>query len=306
MSASRALRPNPHRRRTLQPGQVAELRVINRDGSDEATIYEAGEVIEAPNWTLDGKWLVFNADGRLFKISPDGSEGPIRINTAPIEDLNNDHCLSPDGKTIFVSANDGHLYSVPLTGGTPVKISNDQDPARKFRYYLHGVSPDGKTLAYVGLEQGGGTTVTRICSIPAEGGEDTVIYDAGCPVDGPEYTPDGAWIWFNSEAAATEPGHAQVFRMRADGSGVEQLTHDERVNWFPHLSPDGTHVVFISYPKGTLGHPPDKHVILRMMDGDGQNQRDLTAFFGGQGTMNVNSWSPDSQRLAYVAYPMLD
>lgn len=301
------LRPNPHRRRSLQSGQVAELRVINRDGSGETTIYEAGEVIEAPNWTLDGKWLVFNGDGRLWKIAPDGSEGPIRIDTAPIEDLNNDHCLAPDGESVYVSANDGHIYAASLSGGTPRRITNDQDPARRFRHYLHGVSPDGTTLAYVGLEFGADDKViTKIYTIPTAGGADLMIHDAGCPVDGPEYSPDGDWIWFNSEAAASEPGHAQVFRMRADGSEVEQITLDDRVNWFPHFSPDGTHIVFISYPLGTLGHPPDKDVKLRMMDADGGNQRDLTSFFGGQGTINVNSWSPDSQKLAYVAYPMRD
>ncbi len=299
------LRPNPHRRRTLQPGQVAELRVINRDGSGETAIYEAGEVIEAPNWTLDGKWLVFNGDGRLWKIAPDGSEGPIRIDTAPIEDLNNDHCLAPDSETVYVSANDGHIYAAALNGGKPRKITNDQDPSRRFRHYLHGVSPDGKTLAYVGLEfDRDDKVITRIYTIPAAGGPDTMIHDAGCPVDGPEYSPDGEWIWFNSEAAASKPGHAQVFRMRTDGSKVQQITFDDRVNWFPHFSPDGSHIFFISYPLGTLGHPPDKDVKLRMMDADGGNQRDLTAFFGGQGTINVNSWSPDSQRLAYVAYPM--
>lgn len=301
------MRPSPHHRRTLQSGQVAELRVINRDGSGEVTIYETGEVIEAPNWTMDGKWLVFNADGRLWKISPDGKTGPIRIDTVPVENLNNDHCLSPDGETIFVSSNDGHLHAVPLAGGTPRKISNTKQAARQFRYYLHGVSPDGETLAYVGLEKAeDGGNRTRIFTIPATGGDDTMVHDAQCAVDGPEYSPDGEWVWFNSEAAASEPGHAQIFRMRADGSEVTQVTHDDGVNWFPHFSPDGTHIVFISYPLGTLGHPPDKQVKLRMMDADGSNQRDLTSFFGGQGTINVNSWSPDSQRLAFVAYPMVD
>src|SRR5690606_25132630 len=115
--------------------------------------------------------------------------------------------------------------------------------------------------------------------------------------------PDGAWIYFNSERASTLPGHAQCFRMRPDGSGVEQLTFDERVNWFPHISPDGQSIVYISYPPGTLGHQPDKDVILRFMYPEGSGQRDIVAFNGGQGTINVNSWAPDSKRFAYVAYP---
>lgn len=294
-------------RRQLQRGQVSEIVVIGRDGADRGVIYETGELIEAPNWTSDGKWLIYNGDGRLYKISPDGKQGPMRINTAPIENLNNDHCLSPDGKTIFVSANDGHLYSASLEGGTPVKVSNDQDPARKFRYYLHGVSPDGQNLVYVGLEKtAAGKTITNIYTIPSSGGADVQLTHGSHPVDGPEYSPDGQWIYFNSEGAATEPGHAQIFRMKADGSELEQLTFDERVNWFPHFPADGKLVAFISFPKGTLGHPADKDVLIRTMEPDGKNQRDIDSFFGGQGTINVNSWAPDGTRLAYVAYPLGD
>ena len=122
------------------------------------------------------------------------------------------------------------------------------------------------------------------------------------PHDGPEYAPDGNWIYFNSERAS--PGQAQLFRMRADGSGVEQLTFDERVNWFPHFWPDGERVVYLSYPAGTRGHPADRDVILRTMAPDGSGQRDVVAFNGGQGTINVNSCAPDNRRFAYVAYPV--
>ncbi len=124
------------------------------------------------------------------------------------------------------------------------------------------------------------------------------------PNDGPEYSPDGAWIYFNSERSAGEPGHSQCFRMRPDATGVEQLTFDERVNWFPHLSPDGQSVVYISFPRGTLGHPADREVIIRFMLPDGSGQRDVVSCFGGQGTINVNSWAPDNKRFAYVAYPV--
>lgn len=290
-------------RRQLAPGQVSELTVIDRDGSNRTVIYETAELIEAPNWSPDGKWLVFNADGRLFRISPDGADGPHRINTAPVENLNNDHVISPDGATIHLSAG-GHLYRVPFSGGAPVRVSNEHEAARDFGHYLHGISPDGATLSYVGLEKGpDGKTIFRIYTIPAGGGPDTVLTDGACPVDGPEFSADGQWIYFNSEAAATRPGHAQVFRMRPDGSGREQLTGDERVNWFPHCAPDGT-IAYVSFPPGTTGHPADKQVVLRVMDADGSNSRDIATLFGGQGTINVNSWAPDSLRLAYVAYPM--
>ena len=164
--------------------------------------------------------------------------------------------------------------------------------------------PDGQTLAYVAVEQPEGERMVNVFTIPASGGPDTRLTRVSVPNDGPEYSPDGQWIYFNSERAATKPGHAQIFRMRTDGTGIEQLTFDNRVNWFPHLSPDGRLIAYLSYPEGTLGHPPDKEVLLRLMSPTGADQRDLAAFFGGQGTINVNSWAPDSGRLAFVSYPL--
>ena len=294
------MRPDPDTRRLL-PRQSSELVVLDLATGQTSVIYDAQDLFEAPNWTLDGKWLIFNADGRLWRISPDGTDGPHRINTAPVENLNNDHVLAPDGLTIFISANDGHLYVVPLAGGTPVKLSNDHDPARRYRHYLHGVSPDGAMLAYVAYEEG---PRMRLAVIPAAGGPETYLTDGACPVDGPEFAPDGAWLYYNGEGAARRPGHAQIFRMRPDGTGVAQLTHDDRVNWFPHISPDGAWMVYISFPKGTLGHPADKPVILRLARPDGSAVHDLDAFNGGQGTINVPSWAPGSDKLAYVRYPI--
>ncbi len=293
------MRPGPDQRRLLR-GQVSELVVLTLDSARPRVIYDAGDLIEAPNWSPDGRWLVYNADGRLFRISPDGRDGPHRINSAPVEDLNNDHVIAPDGGRIYVSANDGHLYVLPFAGGAPRRISNTHDRARDFRYYLHGVSPDGETLAYVGLERApNGAVMTRICTLPSAGGEDRYLTDGACPVDGPEFSPDGQWIAFNAEAA----GQAQIFRMRPDGGAQQALTADHRVNWFPHYSPDGEWIAYLSYPEGTAGHPADKAVLLRLMKPDGAMRRDLDAFNGGQGTINVNSWSPDSRALAYVRYP---
>tara|TARA_R110002124_G_scaffold36451_15_gene117486 strand:+ start:44280 stop:45173 length:894 start_codon:yes stop_codon:yes gene_type:complete len=287
------------RGRALQPGQTAELTIINADGTGRTVVFTADEVIEAPNWTPDGQTLVFNAGGELWRIGADGGT-PVRIDTSTLRDLNNDHVLSPDGATVYVSADDGHLYAVPLAGGPPRRVSNTH--ATPHHYYLHGISPDGLTLAYVAVEAPHGKKRINIFTIPAAGGPDTRLTDLDAPHDGPEYSPDGQWIYFNSER--NSPGHAQCFRMHADGSNVEQLTHDDRVNWFPHLSPDGASVAYISYPPGTQGHPADKDVILRFMRPDGSARRDIIAFFGGQGTINVNSWAPDSTRLAYVAYPL--
>jgi Tol biopolymer transport system component len=296
------MRPaNPRR---LKDGQMSQLVIASLTDARVDIVYETHELIEAPNWTPDGLWLIYNGDGRLFRISPDGMDGPNRINTAPVENLNNDHVIAPDGLCLFISANDGHLYRVSIDGGRPVRVSNEQDPKRGFRYYLHGIAPDGSMLAYVGLEMAGGRVVTRICTIPTAGGPDQVLTDGLCPVDGPEYSPDGAWIYFNSEQSARTPGHAQLFRMRPDGSDQQQLTFDARVNWFPHLSPDGRWISYLSFPEGTLGHPADRDVIIRIMSVDGQTVRDIDRFNGGQGTINVPSWSPDSERFAYIRYPI--
>jgi TolB protein len=290
------------RGRALQSGQTAELSIVDGTTGAVRVVFEADEVIEAPNWTPDGLTLVFNAGGELWRVAVDGKSRPEIIDTGKVRDLNNDHLLSPDGKTAYLSADDGHLYSVAISGGEPRRISNHHPEPH--HYYLHGISPDGQTLAYVAVEGQLGQKRVNIFTIPATGGPDARLSNVSYPNDGPEYSPDGKWIYFSGERAAKIPGHAQCFRMRPDGTGIEQLTFDERVNWFPHLSPDGRLVTFISYPPGTIGHPPDKHVILRVMGADGSGQRDLVALFGGQGTMNVNSWAPDSRRFAFVAYPL--
>jgi Tol biopolymer transport system component len=284
--------------------RVSQLTTLGIDGADKRIVYQTRDHIEAPNWSPDGRWLVFNSQGILWRISADGSGKPERIPTNDVTGANNDHLLSPDGKTIYFSAQ-GHLYAVSFAGGPPRRISNDQAPARKFKYYLHGVSPDGKTLAYTGAEVAGDDAWGRLdlYTIPAAGGPDTRLTDTPAPDDGPEYSPDGKWIYFNSELNAKVPGHSQCYRMAPDGGGIEQLTHDDRVNWFPHISPDGRWVVYISFPPGTVKHPENKDVILRRMKPDGSEPADLVGFNGGQGTINVNSWSPDSKRFAFVMYP---
>ena len=292
------------RGRTLLEGQVARLITVAADGTGETLLLEADEVIEAPNWTPDGQHLVFNAGGELWRIPADGSGPCEKIDTAAIRNLNNDHVLSPDGQTIYGSDNDGHIYAFPIGGGSARRVSNVHDTPH--HYYLHGISPDGLALSYVAVEGPPERRRINMFTIPAAGGPDTRLSDVDYPNDGPEYSPDGQWIYFSSERAATQPGHAQCFRMRPDGTGIEQLTFDDRVNWFPHIAPDGQSIVFISYPAGTTGHPPDKDVILRFMQADGSGQRDIAKFLGGQGTINVNSWAPDSRRFAYVAYPMRD
>jgi Tol biopolymer transport system component len=279
--------------------------VVDVDTGDRRLVLTSTTLLfEAPNWTHDGRWLVVNGDGRLFRVAADGPDGLDEIDEidlAGVPEINNDHVLSPDDATVYVSAEDGHLYAVPLSGGSQRRVTNDRGPG--FRHYLHGVSPDGGTLAYIGLEEAGGAVRTNVFTIPSAGGADVQLTDDAFPDDGAEFGPDGDRVYFNSERAADLPGHAQLFRLSLATGEVEQLTDDERVNWFPHPSPDGSRLAYVSFPAGTLGHPADLDVIVRVREADG-TVRDVVELFGGQGTMNVPSWAPDGVRLAYVAYPL--
>lgn len=291
-------------RKNLQPGQLSRLVTMHRSGAHRRTVLETNLLIEAPNWTPDGVWLIVNEGGLLYRIRSDGS-GPLEwIETGDITNCNNDHILSFDGADIYFSAA-GHLYQVPISGGKPRRISNAHEPSESYRYFLHGISPDGTQLAYVAVEPLGEDKMglRYVALIPTAGGGEVALTDRHVAADGPEYSPDGRWIYFNSELAAARPGQAQIFRMRPDGSEVTQLTFDERVNWFPHLSPDGAWMLYLSYAPGTLRHPADVDVLIRLAPADGGQAHDVTAVFGGQGTLNVNSWSPDSEYFAFVEYP---
>ena len=287
--------------RTLQPGQRSQLFTYDLATGTSTLVVESTSVLfEAPNWTVDGGALIVNGDGLLQRVPAGGGElEPIVVPGLPL--LNNDHVLGPDGASAYASGFDGHLHRVDLAARTSRRVSNDRGPA--FIHFLHGVSPDGALLAYIGMDllPDGGVR-TNVYTVPTAGGPDRQLTDDAYPDDGCEFSPDGTWIYFNSERASTTPGHAQLFRMRLDGSGVEQLTDDERVNWFPHISPDGSRIVYLSFPPGTLGHPADLDVILRLLEDGGSS--DLVGLFGGQGTINVPSWAPDGTRFAYVAYPL--
>ena len=253
-------------------------------------------LIEAPNWTPDGKYLVYNADGRVRRFCLETGEST-EIDTGFVDNCNNDHVLSADGTRIAVShgtKEDGksRIYTVSLEGGVPQLIT-PMAPS-----YLHGWSPDGKTLAYCAERNG----EFDIYTIPAEGGVETRLTDAPGLNDGPEYDSNGTVIWFNS----VRTGLMQAWKMNADGSDQTQMTFDEGWNtWFPHISPDGKKVVMLAYRKGDLQpgeHLPHKNVQLRLMNADGSGLHTVAELFGGQGTINVNSWSPDSRRFAFVSY----
>lgn len=268
----------------------SRLEIISVDGHKRRTVYQAEDRFEAPNWSRDGKYLLFNRGGRLYTIPVKGGE-PKALDTGEALHCNNDHGFSPDGKWVAISNMAGgssHVYVLPAAGGSPRQVT-ENGPS-----YWHGWSPDGKTLAFCGQRAGNFDVYT----IPAEGGEEKRLTDAPGLDDGPDYSPDGQYIYFNSERT----GWMQIWRMRPDGSAQEQVTHDDYADWFAHPSPDGKWIVFISFDKRVKGHPPNKNVALRIMATAGGEPRELVKLFGGQGTMNVPSWSPDSKRLAFVSY----
>lgn len=290
-------------RQDLQRGQVAQVYVHDLHSARSTLILESDLLIEAPNWTKDGAFLIVNAAGGLYQLSLD--DGHLdNVEVHGVSNVNNDHVLSPDGRRIYFSAA-GHLYSVPSAGGTVTKISNDHPAEHPYGYWLHGVSPDDETLVYVAVEPHGTDArgSRNLATIPTRGGRDAYLTKGLIGYDGPEYSPDGEWIYYNSEEAALRPGHSQIFRMRPDGADHEQLTFDDRVNWFPHLHPSGQKFVYISYEPGSVGHPADVQIVLRTMPAAGGDPVDIVQLFGGQGTLNVNSWSPDGSQFAYVAYP---
>ena len=292
--------------RRLRPGQRAELHVLDIEtGVSELLLASVDILFEAPNWHPSGRWIVVNGDGVLHRVD---LEAPAQLEEIPasgLPELNNDHLISPDGRWHYVSANDGHLYRLPFDGGRAERVTTEKAPERAFRHFLHGVSPDGQSLTYVGTEDVDGEEWGRraLWLLNRETGEERLLGDGYSPADGPEFAPDGHSVYFNSEFASTVEGHAQLFRHDLRDGSVEQLTADERVNWFPHPSPDGGRLVYLSYPPGTLGHPADLLVELRMIDLSAHVWRTLVALAGGQGTINVSSWAPDSRRLAYVSYP---
>ena len=276
------------------------LEVLDVQTGQRTVLKEFNYLIEAPNWTVDGKWIIFNSGGLLYKLAADGKGEVGLINTEYVVRCNNDHVLSTDGKSIAVSsspspnAGTSLIYTLPLEGGTP-KLITPWGPS-----YLHGWSPDGKTLAYCAFRSV--AVGADIYTISVDGGEETRLTTAEGLDDGPEYSPDGKHIWFNS----VRTGLMQVWRMNADGSEQTQMTFDETRNaWFPHVSPDGKQVIYITYHVGDLDpgqHLANYNVELWLMPAAGGQPKRVAELFGGQGTINTNSWAPDSRHVAFVSY----
>jgi TolB protein len=275
------------------------LETINVFDGKRMVIYEKPDRFEAPNWMPDGKQLLFNMDGSLYKISVTGGD-LLKLNTGFANRNNNDHGISFNGKLLAIShqreglpGGGSTVYVLPLKGGTPKMVTEDTPS------YWHGWAPNNKEVVYVA--QRGGKNIYNIYRNAIKGGKEVALTDIGQGehVDGCEYSPDGNYIYYNG----SHTGKMQLWRMKPDGSGREQLTFDEFNNWFPHVSPDGKWIAFISFPPDIdkNSHPSYKRVMLRLMPAAGGEPNVIAYLYGGQGTINVPSWSPDSKQIAFVS-----
>jgi Tol biopolymer transport system component len=283
---------------------VSELCAIDVEtGEIEVLLRSAAQVVEAPNWSPDGEWIVYNSAGGLFRLRL-GDRHVEAIETGDLADHNNDHVLSPDGATIYTSSEvSGHLFAVPFAGGQPRQLTREQE--RPFGYFLQGISPDGETLAFTGADaRPGRPFANALYTLPAQGGVEQLLADWDLDAIGCDYSPDATWLYFNAALHARQEGHMQLYRMRADATDVQRLTEQDSSDWFPRVSPSGDWVVYVAFPPGTIGHEANVPVVLMRMRLEGSEQHELTRFVGGQGTMNVNSWAPDGQRFAFVRYPV--
>lgn len=276
------------------------LETMNVFDGKRTVIYQKDSRFEAPNWMPDGKNLLINMDGSLFTIPVTGGD-LTRLNTGAANRLNNDHVISFNGKLLGISSHrDGlpgggsTVYVLPLTGGEPTLVT-EETPS-----YLHGWAPNNKEVIYVAQRKDNPTYDIYRKAIDGKSKEVMLTNTGpGEHVDGCEYSPDGKYIYYNGSSSGT----MQIWRMKPDGSAKEQITFDQYNNWFPHISPDGKWMVYISFPPDipVNSHPSFKRVELKLMPVAGGAPRVIAYLYGGQGTINVPSWSPDSKHIAFVS-----
>ncbi|WP_093000470.1 TolB family protein [Rhizobium sp. NFR07] len=270
----------------------SSVEIFNIRTRENRVVWQTEELFEAPNWSPDGSYLMLNSEGLIYRMSPAGDAAPEKVDTGFATICNNDHGISPDGSLIAISDKvefgKSAIYVLPAAGGTP-KLVTENLPS-----YWHGWSPDGRTFAYCGIRD----QVFDIYTIGIDGRNETRLTHGEGRNDGPDYSHDGKWIYFNS----SRTGLMQIWRVPASGGEAERITTSDYGDWFPHPSPKGDKVVFVSYDADVFDHPRDQNVRVRLMDPDGGNVETLFKLFGGQGTMNSPNWSPDGDEFAYVRY----
>lgn len=270
----------------------SSVEIFNIRSGARRVVWQTERLVEAPNWSPDGASLIINGDGLLYRLPADGSAAPVQIDTGFATACNNDHGISRDGRWLVLSDKVEHgkscIYILPAGGGTPRQVT------RNLPSYWHGWSPDGRTLSYCGIRN----DVFDIYTISVDGGEETRLTFGEGRNDGPDYSADGRWIYFNSSRS----GRMQIWRVPAEGGAAERVTDSAFGDWFPHPSPKGDKVLLLSYDPDVFDHPRDLDVRLRLIDPDGSNPETLFELFGGQGTINVPCWSPDGNEFAYVRY----
>ncbi|MFN7103981.1 MAG: TolB family protein [Pseudorhizobium sp.] len=256
------------------------------------TVWQTEALFEAPNWSPCGRYLLLNSDGRMYRLMLDGQSLPEPVETGFATLCNNDHGISPDGRWMAISDkvefSKSAIYILPAAGGAPRLVTQNLPS------YWHGWSPDGRHVAYCGIRD----DQFDIYTIGIEGGDERRLTFGEGRNDGPDYSADGHWIYFNSSRS----GHMQIWRVQAEGGEAERITDSPYGDWFPHPSPHGDKIVFLSYDGDVFDHPRDQAVRIRLMDTDGGNAEMLFELFGGQGTMNSPNWAPDGHRFAYVRY----
>jgi TolB protein len=270
------------------------LEILDVETGERIVVGSSEGSWQAPNWTPDGKTLIYNANGKLYTFDL-ATRRSREIDTGFAQRNNNDHVLSFDGTQLGISHHadeaDGQslIYTLPVTGGTPQRVT-DQGPS-----YLHGWSPDGKYLIYTAEREG----AFNLYRIPVTGGKETQLTHTPGLDDGSEYTPDGQHIYFNSARSGT----MQIWHMNADGSNQTQLTFDSLNDWFPHVSPDQQRLVFLSFGEEVPAddHPFYQQVYLRLMPIGGGAPQVIAYLYGGQGSLNVPSWSPDGKKIAFIS-----
>ena len=278
------------------------LEILDVDSGNRRVVHVSKDKFEAPNWSRDGSFLVYNAGGKLYRIPVEGG-APEEINTGPYINNNNDHGISPDGTQLIISDqsaedNQSRIYVLPIEGSdAPREVASHPSAPS----YWHGWSPDGDMIVYT-AQRPAVSPAYNLWAKRLSGGDEFRLTDSGGLDDGADFSPDGEWIYFNS----TRSGAMQIWKIRPDGSEPTQVTFDENYrDWFPHPSPDGEKIIMVSFGLDVdLGdHPPNRDVWLRVMPADGSAPpRVVTKLFGGQGTINVPSWSPDSSKVAFVSY----